>query len=177
MEEMQPQRQLGRGFVQLLGVVHRGNFKIARRRDNRSQFQACQRRVLVELRLLPRQVVARALAVRMAFARRAIVMRTAIHRVISIVMITIRSGDCRSSGFIAAFFMRVMPAATERCMNQQRAGNQAGKHTAHRRTLRINEPMGSDNHYSNRFSKQHNFDPNWGFGLRLSTLDFAILRG
>lgn len=42
MQEMQPQRQLGRGFVQLLSVMHRGNFKIAGGGNNRGQFQARQ---------------------------------------------------------------------------------------------------------------------------------------
>ena len=121
---MEPHRRLGGRFVRAIGVKYRYNVHITRGGHDRGKIERRVQNERIYLCLLYWQIMARALA--MVFAR-------AVRMVILLpVVMSIRINWLFDLRIIAAGIdMRVMPAATDRCMNQQRRGNQTGEQSTH----------------------------------------------
>ena len=126
MKEMEPQRRPSSGFVRPLEANDTAHLNVADGRGDRCKIQQHRRAIAIELRFLNRQVDAQPLAVRMPVAR---CMRWLIVLLLRpVVMMAAFRHRMFASGFLAAQpIVLMMPAATQRCMDQQRAGNQAGK--------------------------------------------------
>ena len=134
MEEMEPQRRL-KWYIECAGDAELGgNLCIACRGYNRREIHRHIELRLIELRLLHGQVRTHALTVGVSVAgglrRLALVL---VAMLIMLVMATSRDRSLGNGRFLTAGqgFVRMMPAATQRCMNQQRKGNQAGENGTH----------------------------------------------
>jgi hypothetical protein len=130
MEEMEPQRRLGRNIERVGNAEFGGNLRTGSRGHDRREIHRHVELRLIELRLLHRQIRAHTMALRVPIARG--VRRLIVIFVAMITMLVMATSGDRSRGnrrFIAAAqrFVLMMPAATQRCVKQQRKGNQAGK--------------------------------------------------
>jgi hypothetical protein len=111
-----------------------GNLRIEGRQRDRREIHRHIKLLLIELGLLHRQIRAHTVTLRVSVARS--VRRLAIVLFAVITVLVMATTDVRrfcNRRFIAAAqrIVRMMPAATQCCMNEQRSGNQAGKKRAH----------------------------------------------
>jgi hypothetical protein len=121
---MEPQRRPGRSFVDALQSETRGHVHVARWRNDRGQFELRVELHAVKLCHLYWQIIARAVAVGAAFARRRLVV-LAITPVV--VVMTVASDCCHpiSRQFVAARgCARLMATTSHDRMQQQRGGQQ-----------------------------------------------------
>ena len=126
MKEMEPQRRPSSDFVRPLEADEAAHLNVAEGRSDRREVQQHRMVVTIELRFLNRQVTAQPLAVRMPVAR---CMRPLIVLLLrSIVMTSAVRHRMFASGYLAAQSIGLMaPATAQPRMDQQRAGNEAGK--------------------------------------------------
>jgi hypothetical protein len=120
LEEVEPHRRPGGRFVGALRVVLHDELHVADVRLDRGKIEWQVRHLRIDLRLLHGQIVARALA--MIFAR---AVRMAVVFIADVIAIAI--GRLFELRLLAATInVRVVPAAADRCVNEQRSGNQTG---------------------------------------------------
>jgi hypothetical protein len=111
LEEVEPHGRRGGRFVSALRVMKREKLRLARVGHDRGKIKWRVGHLRIDLRFLHGQVVARALAVVFARAVRMAVMLVAV-----VIGVAIgRLFELRL--FAATFIVRVMPAATDRCVN------------------------------------------------------------
>jgi hypothetical protein len=120
LEEVEPHRRPGGRFVGALRVVLDDELYVAHAGHDRGKIEWRVRHLSVDLRLLHRKIVARAMA--MIFARAVRVAIVLVARVIGVAFRRL----FESRIFTATINVRVVPAATDRGVNQQRRGNQTG---------------------------------------------------
>jgi hypothetical protein len=138
MQEMEPQRRLEWNIECAGDAELGGNLCTGSRRHNCREIHRHIELRLIELGLLHRQIRAHTLALRVSVAGD--VRWLARMLVAMITVLVMATSDVRNFGdwrFIAAAqrFVRMMPAATQRRMNQQRNGNQAGENRVHQINL------------------------------------------
>jgi hypothetical protein len=128
---MEPHWRLCGCFVSAIGVQEDDDVQITSSGHNRCEIQWCVHELCINLRLLHGQVMARAVAVILARSVRMIAR-------VSVMMVAINITWLITQRIVAAGFrMRMMPAATDRCMDQQRCGNQAGEQSTHENSIRV----------------------------------------
>jgi hypothetical protein len=121
LEEVEPHRRPDGRFVGALRVVLHDELYVAHVGHDRGEIEWRVGHLSIDLRFLHWQIVACALA--MIFAR---AVRVAVVLIARVAGVDIFCGLFELRFVAAAISVRVMPAATDRCMNEQRSGNQAG---------------------------------------------------
>jgi hypothetical protein len=124
LKQLAPHRRLGGRFVSTIGVKYRDNVHITRCGHDRGKIERRVQYERIDLGLLHGQVMARALAMVFARAMRMVALL--------IVVMANRINWLFDLRIVAAGIdMRVVPAATDCCMNQQRRRNQTGEQSTH----------------------------------------------